>query len=169
MTECKPLWRGDVVDCETVLPKGTVLTEAMWELYKLNFRFNLVRLDQVLTKSGEWDVDRQQECRMLIERCFFNGHHHDFRLGYPEILPMNAGLASNNFANHFTYIQHLAHLMLDWCTPLPTTITGLINQKTPTIADIQNFELVVVEFYCQTFYNKMNRAPLALHHIVPPS
>lgn len=60
MTEGEPIWKGKVVECsETQLPKGAVLTEAMWELYELNFRFDLVRLDCVLTKSAEWDAEKQ--------------------------------------------------------------------------------------------------------------
>lgn len=167
--EAEAIWRENVVECsDTELPRGSVVTEAMWELYELNFRFDLVMLDRALTKSNEWDAEKQRERQLKIEMCFHNGDD-DFQFGYPTIRSVNGGLASDNLEMCFLYMRRLARLMLDWNTPIPTTITGLMDIKSPNSTDMRNFELVVAEFYCQTYYSQLDRAPLTPHRLMPPS
>lgn len=166
MTEGEPIWKGKVVECSgTQLPKGTVFTEAMWELYELNFRFDLVRLDRALTKSAEWDAEKQRERQLKIENCFPGADREGFRFGYPELTAVNMGLASDSLESRYFFARRLASLMLDWNTPIPTTITGLLNIRQASNQDMRNFELVVAEFYCQQFYNQMGRAALTPHRL----
>jgi hypothetical protein len=125
-------------------------------------------LDRALTKSAEWDMEKQQERQLKIEQCLDDAEHEDFRFAYPGLGCMNVGLANDSLEVRSFYIRRLALLMLDWNTPIPTTIAGLVNIKNPSSNDMENFELVVTEFYYQCFYNQFCRAPLTPHCIYPP-
>jgi hypothetical protein len=169
VTQGEPIWKQKTIACtDSELPKDSVVTEVMWELYELNFRFDLLMLDQILTGSLRWSVEKRLERQRKVERCFYEGDGVHYLLAHPVVPAINTGLASDSTEVRHTYVVKLARLILDWNTPIPTTISSLVN-KTLGLTDMRNFEVAVAEFYCQTFYNKIGRAPLTPHHIVAPT
>lgn len=143
-----------------------VVQEIIWELFEHNFRFELLALD-LIAAPQEWnDVERRVKRHGMIEivcsaidKGILNLWHESF----PE---HNFGLAAECYEDRVASLECLSELELSW--PNAPTWT---NQSFFTVFEergldgFASFELEVVLFYCQTFFDFFGRPPIVPHRL----
>ena len=154
-------WKGNSVAKK---PDGSlddqVVREMLWELYELSFRLELLALDKRMSRAETVDevLDRQEK----VNLCFAGGHSKNFMLFPPEIPVANAGLASDSIEGRRPFVVALARLMTGWKVRIPNVIQQQDNLSEDGVAALES---TVAAFYCQTFYDVRERAPLTPHRL----
>ncbi|KAF9035802.1 hypothetical protein BJ165DRAFT_1533291 [Panaeolus papilionaceus] len=94
------------------LPPTNVVREILWELYELNFTYELQALDRrarIGLDTGDVNAVYQRE--VIIMRCF---PFLTYKQPTEPMPTMNRGLASNNATDRLPYLLQLAKLMSSW-------------------------------------------------------
>jgi hypothetical protein len=144
-----------------VLPPENIVREILWELYELNFIFELQALDRRACRDLDLSdamqlFDRQTE----ISRCF---HSSSFR--HVSIPSANVGLADDNFDNRFQFVTGLAFVMNSWKGDKPEVLVGDLYDKQLTPDGTVECEKVAAKYYCQQFFNYFGRAAQVPHRL----
>lgn len=161
------LWNGRVLKLsDGELPEGTVFTELIWELYELNFRYDLLALEKKYITSDDYR-DKKERFELLC-RCFHGGNGISFQLSNASIPKSNVGLQSDSIDHRHTYVCNLAKLMLRWQTPIPVVIPHLMNREHPSRADKESLEEAVANFYCQLYHGTFGHSPTVPRRMFPP-
>lgn len=138
-----------------------VVSEVMWELYELNFRLELLLLDQHLLpnvwKAGTAD-DRKRTCRDLTLRAVFplvNRHPGSY---FVDSIPnVNAGLASFDWRERARHVLALRDVVVEW-PGHPDGIERATFRSDEHAMGV--LEHTVVQFYCTTFHSYFGRPPV---------
>lgn len=139
------VWNGKV--CETLT--NAEREEILWELAELNFRFELLALDERATTSAE---DRRE----LISACFPGCTSRSLLVA--DLGTANHGLADRNWENRATFLHALKRIMMGWRGNVPPIIQV---QKFKWIRqDMQELEDAITSFYIKSFYNYFRRPPI---------
>jgi hypothetical protein len=147
------------------LPPTHIMREILWELYELNFTYELQALDRrACIGLNTNDLTAVYERERIIMRCF------PFLTYKQPTKPMpttNRGLASNNATERLPYLLQLAKLMSSWEGDKPAIFA--LHERTLresiSLAQIADLERAVARFYCQTFYNYFGRAAQIPHRL----
>ncbi|KAF9038181.1 hypothetical protein BJ165DRAFT_1532063 [Panaeolus papilionaceus] len=147
------------------LPPPNIVREITWELYLLNFMYELQALDRrACIDLDLGDLNAVYKREVIIMRCF------PFLTYKQPTQPMpttNQGLASNDPSERLTYTLQLCKLMSSWSGEKPD-IFKLHERKSPDSISRQHaaeLERAVARFYCQTFYNYFGRAAQIPHRL----
>jgi hypothetical protein len=160
-----PVWNGRVIDHLNPLT-DLEKEEIVWELTELNFRFELLGLDSLLSgkRSSESVVDRQQ----LVAACFFGCSGGSLLVA--DLDTANIGLGHTLWEGRAKYVLAMKRLMRDWSS-IPRIIQR-VNKCFYTERDILDLESAIAQFYTQAFYNHFHRAaivPRRLSHHTSPT
>ncbi|KAJ7131850.1 hypothetical protein C8R43DRAFT_1133522 [Mycena crocata] len=120
-----------------------------WRLAEMNFRFELLSLDNRASGSLH-----RSEC----QQCFAGG----LMMGFP-LEVSQQGLASDSRPERHRYFVRLATLMLDWNSTArrPAALQrGLIERRDWTDAQMRDLEEAVAGYYTQCFFEFFGRAPV---------
>lgn len=151
-------WRHVPLELTTEFPAGTVVSEVLWELCELNFRFDLLALDNILFSEHEQGPEERWQHQLQLFRCFRGGTEPSFSLTRIAIPSSNSGLVSDSVLDRHPFVRALAKLMMEWRIPVPRTMSSLLDRATSKSAMIE-FEQSVIHFFCHTFVAKMYRNP----------
>ncbi|KAF8659198.1 hypothetical protein AX14_007644 [Amanita brunnescens Koide BX004] len=97
----KTQWRGVDLPSDAMPPWSTV-QEILWELYELNFRFELVALNRRMSNGAHDD---------LIAACFLNS---DAGMTYIALANSNRGLVADDWHIRLPYIKAFINIMYTW-------------------------------------------------------
>lgn len=158
------LWKGREIVPGNV-PSTNVAREILWELCELNFRSELVALDQrahISPPTGSSSTLEERE--PLIGKCLFGG---DSALLAVRIEDANKGLADSLWSQRCQYILGLYHVMESWtgfhryASGRYTGIVASVSAK-QVLSDkeAEQLEKLVAGFYTQSFFNFFGRAPI---------
>ena len=157
------VWQGEKFPSDALPPEG-VIRQILWELYELNFIYELVSLDRrACAELDTTDVSQLLERENKISQCFPSD---SFR--HITFAPENRGLGADAFHERFHYIVNLFLVMKGWKGKQPV-IFGASEEtvrkftRTPAI----DFEKVVTKYYCQQFFNYFGRAAQIPHRLFP--
>lgn len=148
-----------------------ITAQILWELFELNFRFEVLNLDRALsgmwTPTGDLTLEQAQELRDSQVRGVFARDGE--ALGSYVLLDIpecNAGLAAENWMDRAPHIFALARLMSAW-KDCPTPIR--YSSEFMSEFTVGKLEKEVADFYCQTFFNVFHRAPIIPCRLPPPA
>lgn len=167
---------GSVLADNGSLPPIKVCREMIWEMYELNFRSELVRLDSFVfdweneNKKREDDRVSPSERRMLVLSLIpsFDGS---------AIMDYNE-FKTRGFAGHSSIERRIAfcglvNIMRGWSgvAALPAGIADdatVLTQMSVTLPDeIERFSESVGRHYIRTFYKVFARAPTLPRRLAP--
>jgi hypothetical protein len=145
-----------------VLPSVEVCQEILWELYKLNFRFELLALHH----RAQLVVDDLPQHQDRVLACF-PGH---VPLLVADLSLANQGLTAPSTAERAPYLLALRQLMKDWKGNAPSQI-GLEEKHVEQYSEdeLTALEQAVAKFYTQSFFNFFGRAAIVPHRLLIPS
>jgi hypothetical protein len=147
---------------------GRQLTgEIMWELYEVNFRFELLALDQAILPVL-WEGARQANARMQALRAIFPSSGEDAGFLPAGIPGTNQGLAAERLHDRLPYLCALQGTLVAWQNVLnDTTVlnTPALAADRLTEADVLALEKRMAQFYCQAFFIYFRRGALLPHHL----
>jgi hypothetical protein len=155
----------DVFWRETRLSAGTmpdirITQEILWELYELNFRFELIALDKRAWLAPEGESAAEESTRqMWLMACFPNNAL------VVDVSHANRGLASPTLANRGLSLIAMKRLMKMWTGNVPAVICD--PPKNPakgySLEEFGVLEVAVASFYTQSFFNHFGRAAILPH------
>lgn len=147
-----------------VLPADHIIREILWELYQLNFYYELLSLDRRactdLTTSDNLQLVQRQA---LISECF------PVDPFMTTSLPTrNCGLAGHNVEERLPFILALVRVMQSWKGSKPS-VFQLVERPFREISASHATELeeAATKYYCQQFFNYFGRAALVPHRLFP--
>ena len=159
-------WRGTTMWKRSFegqdLPESLVYTvrEIAWELSEVGFRVDLYELDRQLVpdaaepRHGSPD-DLINRRRRMVD-VTLDGH-----FLYPKLPPSSrSGLWVEDISDRADALEAFRRLLIRWPRHPPSfDNVGPLTRQTP-ISVLRDFEQQAVEYYCQTFYEKLGRAPV---------
>jgi len=128
----------------------------LWELYELNFRFELLALDARLTRDSDKSPATRQR---VIKRCFEGKS-----LLVPEVDYAAWGLAAPKWNHRLPYVMALGKVMKSWAG-CPVALTSMVEKDKSlyTEKDALDLESRLAMFYTQSFFNTFGRAAIVPH------
>ncbi|KAF7790156.1 hypothetical protein EIP86_001108 [Pleurotus ostreatoroseus] len=126
-----------------------------WELNELEFRWELMQLEDTLVPIDVERLVEQHERQQLVDAIF----PAKCKLRITELPSANQGLSAENVETRAPYLEAFRQLLSRWpsvpssladCEPLTSISTSLFEQK----------EVELIHFYCQTFWTHAGRAPV---------
>ena len=144
------------------LSEARLVKEITWELFELNFRFELYALDRTLHRIGHasYGVGDNTTFNPSVQLCFPGG-----LVGPTEVKLENAnrGLAAADARGREPYFRQLCRVMKEW--PGGTHADTYLTDRELSDAELAGMERWATKFYCQSFFEKFGRAPLLPHRI----
>lgn len=157
---------------QAVVPQ--LIPKVLWELVEHNFRYDLLALDRSQVPQL-WDggIEILRETQLLglfpdASFCMVEG-------SFPT---RDVGLAAADIAERLVFVGRLRAIMKSWAEP-PLELFSLCggdesttdldrniaNMKGPLRQEAEKLEVVVAQFYCQSFYDFFRRAPVVPHRL----
>jgi hypothetical protein len=155
------VWQGQEYPLG-VLPPEDVVRQILWELYELNFIYELQSLDRRACADLDLsDTALLLERQMKISRCFpINSFRHVM------IPSENCGLAADNLSERFRFVVELFHIMKAWRGDKPAIFEmSMDNLRDSTNQTRMLVEKTVAKYYCQQFFNYFGRAAQIPHRL----
>jgi hypothetical protein len=147
-----------------VLPADHIIREILWELYQLNFYYELLSLDRRactnLTTSDNLQLIYRQT---LISECFPVDPFMSTSLP-----SRNCGLAGPEVEERLPFVLALVRVMQSWKGDKPP-VFELAAKSFHEISASHATELeeAATKYYCQQFFNHFGRAALVPHRLFP--
>ena len=155
------VWQGKEYP-SGVLPPEDVVRQILWELYELNFIYELQSLDRRACADLDLsNVAQLIERQMKISRCFpINSFRHVM------IPSENCGLAADDLSEHFQFVVELLHVMKSWRGDKPAIFDiSMDNLRDSTRQARILLEETIAKYYCQQFFNYFGRAAQIPHRL----
>ena len=147
-----------------VLPADNIVREILWELYELNFYYELLSLDRRACVNLATSDNLQLIHRhALISKCFPVDPFQSTSL-----LARNYGLAGQDVEERLPFVLALVRVMQSWKGDKPP-VFQLAARSFHEISASHATELedAATKYYCQQFYNYFGRAALVPHRLFP--
>jgi hypothetical protein len=148
-----------------VLPADHTVRGILWELYQLNFAYELLSLDRRACSNLDTSDDLQlMQRQAMVSKCF------PVDPFLSRSLPdRNCGLAANTIEERLPFIVLLVRVMQSWRGNKPPifNLAAGSYQKIPG-SQATGFEEAATKYYCQQFFNYFGRAALVPHHLFMP-
>jgi hypothetical protein len=153
-------WREAQLSVGT-LPNLRVTQEILWELYELNFRFELVALDRRAWLAPVEELAAQESSRQLMLMACFPSES----LLVADVSSANQGLASPTLEGRAQYLLAMKQLMKGWGGNVPEVVH--CPPKNPangySLQELAELEQAIAIFYTQSFFNHFGRAAILPH------
>ena len=148
-----------------MLPANHIVQGILWELYHLNFTYELLSLDRrsCCDLDTTDDVQLMQRQAMILE--FFSADPFLLR----SLPDRNCGLAANEIEECLLFILPLIHVMQSWKGDRPTifSLAARSYQEIPG-SEAPGLEEAATKYYCQQFFNYFGHAALVPHRLFMP-
>lgn len=106
-------WRDSLYDLVAEGIPEYLQREILWELYELNFRYDLLALDDILGVPSP-DVESLMEHQARFQLCW-GGDRQDFYTPSRVSIPIrNMGLSSDKIDSRLRYLRHLYTICKTW-------------------------------------------------------
>ncbi|KDQ49339.1 hypothetical protein JAAARDRAFT_51795 [Jaapia argillacea MUCL 33604] len=155
-----PFWRGQPLSTDR--PSHTAMQEVLWELYELNFRFELRALDHRAHASFVDDNERDD----LVLKCFYSRKDLVASFVVGDLPLLNVGLAARSWSERVPYLCVLQDVMKTWVGEHPADMSIVLhreggNRESAVLA----LERALARFYTQSFFNFFGRAASTPHRL----
>jgi hypothetical protein len=149
-----------------ILPADHIVREILWELYHLNFAYELLSLDRrACAKLDTSDDFQLMQRQSLITQCF----PVDPFLSR-SIPDRNCGLAADDIEERLPFVLSLVRVMQSWKGDKPPVfnLAARSFQEISGSQEATGFEEAAAKYYCQQFFNYFGRAALVPHRLFMP-
>lgn len=153
-----PRWRDtNVVYHSRQFPSTPILREIVWELHEVNFRFDLQRLDEVLTvqEGQRYTLHRLK----TLSGCWHaaDGFHDPVSVTWSD---RNCGLSANDIAVRLPHLRALYGVFESWTNfPMPMGAARIMDSRV-TEDDAEAIERRLVAYFVQRFFDHFGRPPV---------
>jgi hypothetical protein len=148
-----------------VLPPDHIVRGILWELFQLNFAYELLSLDRRACSNLHTSDDLQlMQRQAMVSQCF------PVDPFLSRSLPdRNCGLAAYDIEERIPFIVRLVRVMQSWKGDKPP-IFDIVTLSFQEISGTQATELeeAMTRYYCQQFFNYFGRAALVPHRLFMP-
>jgi hypothetical protein len=158
-----PLTEADFKFCDATVSLNPPLDQwavqpIFWELYELNFRFELLALDAHLTRTQNKTPQSRQQ---LIKKCFPGRS-----LLVPDINHSMNGLTATNWKYRIPYLLAFWKVLKTWAD-CPEALKNIVPKGEGDYAEeeILTLERQLAQFYTQSFFNTFGRAAVVPHRL----
>lgn len=144
-----------------VLPPDNIVREILWELYELNFIYELQSLDRRACHNLDLSDSTQLFDRQTkISQCFPLG-------SFPHVsIPSeNTGLVDDDFDKRFRFVTGLVFVVNSWKGDKPSVLAGDPYDLQLSPNECREMEVIVTNYYCQQFFNYFGRAAQIPHRL----
>jgi hypothetical protein len=159
------IWQGSKYP-PGMLPADHIVREILWELYQLNFAYELLSLDCRACSNLDTSDDSQlMQRQAMVSDCF------PVDPFLSRSLPdRNCGLAADGIEERLPFILSLVRVMQSWKGDKPPifNLATLSYQEIPG-SQATEFEEAAAKYYCQQFFNYFGRAALVTHRLFTPT
>jgi hypothetical protein len=157
-----------VGDTSSLTP--AITAEVLWDLFESNFRMELRALDRCVMED-EWTDPVKAAVRDDLVQAVFPG---DGACLVGRLPSEDVGLAAPAWRDRLKFIESFRVLLSDW--PGETACQLKANKMLVLAAkgvtswtikekDVLSIERQAVQFYCQTFFDCLGRAPISPHRL----
>jgi hypothetical protein len=154
------VWQGKEYP-SGVLPPESVVREILWELYELNFIYELQSLDRRACQNLDLSSATQLfERQIEISQCFRTSSFRNV-----SIPSENSGLADDDFDKRFCFVTGLVFVMRSWKGEKPSILVIDPDDAQLTPDGAKETEKVIARYYCQQFFNYFGRAAQVPHRL----
>ena len=165
-TSGEPMTFQDKKYTPGILPADHIVRGILWELYQLNFAYELLSLDRRACSKLDTSDDLQLLQRQsLVIKCF------PVDPFLSRSLPdRNCGLAADGIEERLPFILSLVRVMQSWKGDKPSVfiLAAQSYQEISASQDSTEFEEAAAKYYCQQFFNYFGRAALVPHRLFMP-
>jgi hypothetical protein len=154
-------WRGE--DLPTPVPEN-IAREIVWDLFEINFRFELFALDSRASTVSRTNEDRVD----LVDQCFAT----KTSLFTDRTPQGNCGLVDDDWRERHHYLLAMFRLMATWEGKQPPIFRKLSEENEGTDLrkeQMKELEESIAQFYTQSFFDYFGRAALIPHCVAQPS
>lgn len=155
-------WRGHELNLKCEPIPSWIKRQLLWELHELNFRFDLIRLDNAMSNAGD-DRDSAYRRQDLLSRCwstaqgdFYDPVEIDFDWPGKDI-----GLASATLRERLPYLRHLYALCATWPDFIMPRGMNEITRENLEREVVERLENELCAALVQTFYDLFLRPMVA--------
>lgn len=144
-----------------------VKRQVLWELHELNFRYDLIRLDQFLTPDGGDDAEAMMDRQDRLLKCWGTPSEYFYAPSHIIWSSRNKGLAGNAVEDRLSSIRFLYDLCKAWPQfPMPHNMPRINSSL--TVGEASQLERDLYAALQQTFFDLFARpmvSPRRLHSV----
>ncbi|KAL0568378.1 hypothetical protein V5O48_013609 [Marasmius crinis-equi] len=158
---------GDASFDPTVMPPTDIVQQVLWELFEINFRYELLALDRICYQGKRTPAERQVTILGLLP------HFHN-RLVPEDIGSALEGFASTDLDERRGALYRFHGVMSAWKGgegEMPAKLNeGLVvtmkwNRPRVSVLEVDTYETALVNHYIKVFSSAFRRAPLLPHRL----
>ncbi|KAI6146022.1 hypothetical protein BKA82DRAFT_33577 [Pisolithus tinctorius] len=153
-------WRGMQVKISSLLnPPLWFIRSLLWELYELNFRYELYALDRALVPNLWTSSDEMRLTRQTLLYSIFPGE--SGLVMWSESLPQDScelGLCATDVPTTLLYINKFCHLLSAW-PGAPARLQYLVKMKDQDDKEVYAVFSLACGFYVQTVFDFLRQQP----------
>ncbi|KAJ3773183.1 hypothetical protein FB446DRAFT_642123, partial [Lentinula raphanica] len=159
-------WRGaPVIVLNNGMPESDVVVAAIWELYEINFRMELLILDRKLIPEPARDDERDEwmERETVINQCW-PGLMFRPDSGSPGLSSYDN--AFDHYRRRIPFLKAFHHLVQSWPGPKPMELMNefpVVDED--DLTPIRNVETALAHYYTRTFLKVYQRPATIPHYI----
>ncbi|KAL0578356.1 hypothetical protein V5O48_003634 [Marasmius crinis-equi] len=162
-------WRNQLVPAGLLLNDPKMVKEVVWELFELNFHFELHGLARMFlghTRDFSAGVGKATSFDNEVNACFFQTKGIS-NPSDPDLHGASAGLAVATLAHRKKYIVRFAGVLAKWPHAQEGVVMLAGRKTTKEFSDDQLVKLEewAARFYCQTFFDNFGRPPIIPHRL----
>jgi hypothetical protein len=148
-----------------VLPADHIVRGVLWELYQLNFAYELLSLDRCACAN----LDTLNDLQLIQRQAMVSGCFPVNPILSRSLPDRNCGLVADGIEECLPFLVSLVRVMQSWKGDKPP-IFKLADRSYQEIPGSQatGFEEAATKYYCQQFFNYFGRAALVPHRLFMP-
>jgi len=152
-------WRNRTISVESLSdPPPRLMRLILWELYELNFRYELLALDQFMARTL-WEESRNDRRDLLYGIFPEEGGLVMWSSPLPE---EGGGMWGRKFSDIFPYVENFRNLLSCW-EGAPARLSASLDAS--AFDDKTYFQVMqsACDFYVQCFFDHFGRPPVVPH------
>ena len=152
-------WRGQTISVDSLSdPPARLMRLILWELYELNFRYELLALDQVMACTL-WK-ESLEDRRNLLYGIF--PEDEGFVMWSSPVPEEGGGMWGRRFKDIFPYVEKFRELLSCW-EGAPARLSAPLDASTFDANVYFQVLQPACDFYVQTFFDHFGRPPVVPH------
>lgn len=152
-------WRNETISVESLCdPPTRLMRLILWELYELNFRYELLALDCVMARAS-WEGSLHERRDLLYSIFPEEG---GFVMWSSPLPQEDGGMWGRRIIDIFPYVENFRKLLSSW-EDVPPRLSAPLDAS--TFNDTMYFQVMqqACNFYVQCFFDHFGRPPVVLH------
>lgn len=153
-------WRNMSISIMSLCdPPSRLMRLILWELYELNFQYELLALDRVMARAS-WEESQHNRQDLLYSIFPEEG---GFVMWSSSLPDNDSGLWSRQMIDTFPYIENFGKLLSCW-EDSPSRLNAPLDASVFNVTTYFQIMQLACNFYVQCFFDHFGRPPVVPHH-----